>query len=404
MRERFESEQVTFFARLVETPSHTYARDDVEAAAQLIDAHMQGIGFTCVRVPDPEGRFADHRVYSPADLHPDAPAALCVGHIDTVFPRDTGFLTFERDDNVVRGPGVLDMKSGLTTVVFALEALAKVAPEHLAALPLRFVLNSEEEVGSPSSRELLARLAPQSSCALVFEGGRAEDKIITRRKGGGMFKFKVTGKAAHAGNHHAEGRNAIAALAHLIPHIEALTDYARGVTVNVGLVSGGTAKNTVPEFAECVVDTRFERVADADALVAQLHALADDPWAQATAMPEALRECTVELSGGVTRPPMEASEGAQRLRLAYEPHAAAAGLQTGEAPLQGGGSDANLLAAWGVPSIDGLGPFGKHFHRTDEFSHLDSLRMRTEALAAFLLESLPTLHDELWAARESSKP
>src|SRR5690606_36237980 len=139
-------------------------------------------------------------------------------------------------------------------------------------------------------------------------------------------------------------------------------DYARGVTVNVGVFEGGTAKNTVPERARCLIDARFVRGEDGPWLERSIAALAADPFAGLDGVPEKLRALVFTTQGGVTRPPMEASAGAQALRAAYERHAAAAGLGVGEAPLQGGGSDANLLAAAGVPSIDGLGPYGQHFH------------------------------------------
>ena len=381
--EAFETEQVPFFADLVGTPSHTKAPQDVEVAARKLDSALGQLGFVRRLVPDPDGVYADHRIYeSPAVT--DAPCLALVGHVDTVFPRSLGFLEFAREDDVVRGPGVLDMKSGLSCIVFALRALQQVDREAFNGLPVRFVCNSDEEVGSPSSHALFQDLAPRISEALVFEGGRDEDRVITRRKGGGMFVFEVTGRAAHAGIDHRSGINAIAAMGHLVRRLEALTDYDRGVTVNVGLIDGGTAKNTVPEHAEIIVDTRFLTVADADALVASLKALADDPWDDL--VPERLRSATVAMSGGVTRPPMEASNESQALRQRYERHAAAAGLGIGEAPLQGGGSDANLLSAYGVPCIDGLGPFGKFFHKPQEWSRLSSLRQRTEALARFLAE------------------
>jgi glutamate carboxypeptidase len=217
---------------------------------------------------------------------------------------------------------------------------------------------------------------------LVFEGGRAHDQVITCRKGGATFTLKVAGRAAHAGNDHASGVNAIHVLSLLVPRIEALTDYDRGVTVNVGLIEGGTAKNTVPDAAHCVIDARFERAADADAVVAALQGLAADPPLEGA--PDRLRQAEVTLSGGVTRPPMEATEASQQLRARYERWAALAGLGGGEAPRQGGGSDANLLAAHGVPTIDGLGPYGMYFHKPQEWSSLLSLRRRTRALAAFL--------------------
>ncbi|WAS97600.1 M20/M25/M40 family metallo-hydrolase [Nannocystis punicea] len=384
----FETEQVPLLQRLVDLPSHTYARDDVEIAAAALDEAAVAVGLTCTKIPDPSGRFADHRVYADPSVG-DGPSLALVGHIDTVFPRSLGFLSFRRDGDVARGPGVLDMKSGLTSVIFALRALRAVTPAR-ASVPVRFIVVSDEEVGSPSSAAMYRELAPRLTGALVFESGREGDTIVTRRKGGGLFTISVRGRAAHAGNNHHKGVNAIHALALLVDRVERLTDYSRGVTLNVGLIEGGTAKNTVPASAKCQVDARFETVADAQRVADFLAALQREPFAGLADVPERLREVVVEVSGGITRPPMEASAASQRLRGVYEPYAAACGLQVGECPLQGGGSDANLLAADGVPCVDGLGPYGQHFHETEEWCSLDSLRRRTAALACFLAEEAGT--------------
>jgi len=382
----FEAAQVSWIQRLVEMPSYTKARDDVAAAAELVDATAARLGLSVERHADPDAVYADHRVYATPAVTADDVTPALVGHIDTVFPRSLGFVAFSRDGDTIRGPGTLDMKSGLSIMFFALEALKAAHPERFDALKLRILMNADEEVGSPSSRGMIVGLAPKLSEALVFEAGRVEDRIVTARKGLGSWRLRVTGNAAHAGNRHAEGINAIHALALVIPRLEALTDYERGVTVNVGLIEGGTAKNTVPQEAHCVIDTRFIRKVDGDALVASLHALAIDPFAGIVGVPEKLRQAEFVLEGMVTRPPMEPTPAIQALRQRYEAHAAAAGLKTGEAPLQGGGSDANLLAAAGVPCIDGLGPWGRHFHKVEEWSSLDSLRRRTQALARYLLD------------------
>lgn len=382
----FEPEQVPWLQRLVEQPSHTHARDDVEAAFAQVDRTAAELGLRRELVDDPRGRFAAHRVYHGPRTGADDRALALVGHLDTVFPRSLGFLAFAREGDVVRGPGVLDMKSGLSAILFALRALRQVAADRFEALPLRFVCNSDEEVGSPSSAPLFARLAARTRAALVFEAGREGDRIVTRRKGGATVELEVRGRAAHAGNAHGQGVSAIHVLALLVPRIEALTDEARGVTVNVGLFSGGTAKNTVPDHAACTVDARFCAAADGRELVSALEQLARAPWSGAPPDPERLREATIELRGGITRPPLEAAPESQRLRASYERCAAAVGLGTGEAALQGGGSDANLLSAAGVPTIDGLGPFGRHFHEPTEWSSLDSLRRKTQALALFLLD------------------
>lgn len=392
--EAFEAAQVPLLRRLVDQPSHTLAKDDVEAAARILDAEAEALGLVIERVADPRGKFADHRVYrTPATRDEDRTLVL-VGHVDTVYPRSMGFLRMTRDDgpagpetgDAIRGPGVLDMKSGLTAMLFALRALRAAEPELWARLRLRLVCVSDEEVGSPSSAALYERLAPRLSAGLVFESGRVGDRIVTSRAGSGSFELVVRGRAAHAGNQHAQGINAIAVLARLVLAAEAITDYARGILVNVGIVSGGTAKNTVPDEARCVIDCRFLTVADAQEVVARMRALAADPFGDEPNVPERLREAKVELHGGIARPPMEVIEGTQALRLRYEAHAAAAGLQVGEAPRQGGGSDANLLAPLGVPCIDGLGPAGEHFHNPAEWSSLASLRRRTQALACLLAD------------------
>jgi glutamate carboxypeptidase len=394
--EAFEREQVPLLRRLVEQPSFTTARADVEAAAGLVDEAAAAVGLVAERWPDPNGVYADHRIYRSAATGPDDPSIALVGHVDTVFPRSLGFVAFARDDgpegpdtgDIVRGPGVLDMKSGLTVILCAIAALRRATPDAAGRLRVRFVCNTDEEVGSPSSEPMLHALAPKLTAALVFEAGRDADRIVTMRKGGGMFELVVHGRAAHAGNAHAQGINAIHALALLVPRIEAITDYARGITVNVGVIEGGTSKNTVPERASCLVDTRFDTGADAQHVIAALQAIARQPFAPRDWVPQKLRAVRAELIGGVTRPPMESGPGTARLRARYEACAADVGLAIGEAPRQGGGSDGNLLAAWGVPTIDGLGPWGKDFHQTTEHSSLASLRRRTQALACLLAQEL----------------
>ncbi len=390
--EAFESVQVPWLAAVVNQPSHTYARADVEAAAALVDAQARELGLVRTLHPDPDGKFADHRVYATPATGADDRALALVGHIDTVFPRALGFLEFRRDGDSVFGPGVLDMKSGISSVLFALRALRSAAPDIFAALRARVVVVSDEVVGSPSSHALYDALASKTTAGLVFESGRKQDLIVTARKGGGVYTITVHGKAAHAGNDHKAGVNAIHALALIVGRVEAMTEYSRGVTLNVGLIEGGTAKNTVPERASCQIDARFETVADSEQVAAALQALAHDPFAgiDPALVPERLRSVRVEVRGGVTRPPMEPIAASQRLRLRYEPYASALGLQVGEAKLQGGGSDANLLVALGVPCIDGLGPYGEYFHQTTEWCSLTSLRRRTAALAWFLAEQATT--------------
>ncbi len=323
-------------------------------------------GFDCQVVAS--ARYADHLVFGAGG----PPSIALVGHLDTVFPPGT-FEGYRRDGELRRGPGVLDMKSGLLVVAWALRAIVETGG---ALPPLRVVIVSDEEVGSPEGQGVIrAQIAGAEAC-LVFESGRAGDAIITRRKGTGMIRAVARGRAAHAGNAHAEGRNAIWSLARFVDAAEALTDYARGITVNVGTIRGGTSKNTVPAEAEDGVDLRFETVADANALVDSLRAIARE---------RALDGTTIELDGGVARLPMEATAASRALMERYAACARAAGLSASEAPLIGGGSDASTASAMGIASIDGLGPRGKGFHTHDEHIELATLIPKTAALASFLL-------------------
>jgi glutamate carboxypeptidase len=202
--------------------------------------------------------------------------------------------------------------------------------------------------------------------------------IITRRKGVGAMTVVAHGKAAHAGNNHKDGANAIWAIAKFVEAAQLQTNYARGVTVNVGQIVGGTSKNTVPERAECRLDLRYETVADAEALVSALRIAAD---AAAVAVPGV----TVEVTGGVSRLPLERTPASAALRDEYAACARAVGLGDGEAALLGGGSDANTVAPLGVPAIDGLGPRGLGFHTSHEYAELATFVPKAEALVRFLL-------------------
>src|SRR5262249_46376877 len=193
--------------------------------------------------PVPSARYADHWVFRTGGNARLPPGAL-IGHLDTVFP--PGKFARDRGGGAPRrGPGGLDMKGGLVVVAFALRGLAEASPGGLGALPpLRIVVVSDEEVGSPEGTQVIRRAIGGSAAALVFESGRAQDAIITRRKGTGNVSVVGQGKAAHAGNAHAEGKNAIWAVARWVDAAQQLTDYGPGVTVNVGTISAALRKHT----------------------------------------------------------------------------------------------------------------------------------------------------------------
>jgi glutamate carboxypeptidase len=236
---------------------------------------------------------------------------------------------------------------------------------------------SDEEVGSPEGQRVIGAAISGSSACLVFEAGRVGDAIITSRKGTGAMTATAHGRAAHAGNAHREGANAIWAVARLVDAVQKLTDYDRGVTVNVGRIAGGQSKNTVPDRAEAQLDLRFCTRADADHLVAAVRAEAEHAAASVPGT-------RIELHGGIARQPLERTEASGKLMAEYAACARAFGLGGEEAPLVGGGSDASTASALGIAAIDGLGPRGSGFHTKDELIEVASLVPKAQALAHFL--------------------
>jgi len=359
-------------AELVAINSFTENATGCTAVARRLDAALRGLAPELTGGPRPaSGARGEHLVYATAAA--GAPTLL-IGHHDTVFPPGT-FEGYRSDGVRAYGPGTLDMKGGLVVMAYALAALSRAGV--LAGVPLRVVSVADEEVGTPDGRGPLLEAAAGARAALVFESGRTGDLIITQRKGTGGVLARAHGKAAHAGNNLADGANAIWALARFIDRAQRLTDLARGTTVNVGRVSGGTSKNTVPAAAECGVDIRFVSPDAADTLMGALREAAAGAAAEVPGT-------SIELSGGVSRLPLTRSDAAVALKDAYAVHARAVGLGDGEAKLLGGGSDANTVAAVGVPAIDGLGPRGLGFHTHDEFIELASLVPKAEALARYL--------------------
>jgi glutamate carboxypeptidase len=297
---------------------------------------------------------------------------LIIGHHDTVFPPGH-FEGYHVSEGRGHGPGCFDMKGGLALVWGVLSTLA--ASQQLADVPLVVASVGDEEVGSLDSKPHLETLARSASCALVFESGRAQDRIVTRRRGVGTVRARAYGRAAHAGNAHAEGANAIWSLARWIDAVQGHTNYTAGVTVNVGLVNGGTSVNTVPEAAEASVDLRFESTEAAHALLDAL---------RESARSLALPGTRIELEGGIKRLPMEKTPASEALYHEYAACQAASGLGAEEQPLVGGGSDANTVSSVGLPAIDGIGPRGGGFHTTSEYVELDSFGPKAEALLRFI--------------------
>jgi glutamate carboxypeptidase len=342
----------------------------VNAVVAIVAAELTRVGLRVERVHSQAGH-GDHLFFESEADGARAPAFV-VGHTDTVFPPGT-FEGWRVDGGFGRGPGAFDMKGGIAVVLFALEALGEGGL--LPRVPLRGMLVSDEELGSPESQPLLRARAAGAECALGFESGRAYDLVVTRRKGTASLAVEAHGVAAHAGNEPEKGRSAIWALARFTDRAQQLSDPERGVSVNVGLFQGGTSRNTVPAHARAEVDLRFLTDADGDVLFGALARLAHE---------SAIEGTRLEVTPGGRRPPLVRTEASGAIAAEYGACQAAAGLGSGEAPLAGGGSDAATTAAAGVPSIDALGPRGSGFHTLEERIELATLVPKAEALVRFL--------------------
>jgi len=354
---------------LVKQGSFTQDPAGVARVVGLLEPELGAAGLVTERIPSE--RFGPHLAFRG---QADGPPVFLVGHTDTVFPPGT-FEGWAVEGDQVVGPGVFDMKGGLVVMLFGLAAARRAGL--LERVPVAGLLVSDEEVGSPDSQPHLRRLAQGARAALCFESGRAGDLLVTRRKGTAAVKVTTHGLAAHAGNEHEKGRNAIWALCRFVDRAQGLTDRARGVTVNVGTIRGGSTKNTVPDRAECEVDLRFLTKEDGEGLIRSL----EEAAATAAASVDGT---SVEVSRTAWRDPLTRTEASAALAAAYGAAQSACGLGQGEAALMGGGSDACTTGALGIPSIDGLGPRGQGFHTHQETADLGSLVPKAQAFLRWL--------------------
>jgi glutamate carboxypeptidase len=304
-----------------------------------------------------------------------AQPVMLLGHYDTVYPLDTlASMPCLLADDKLSGPGVLDMKSGIALMLHAIAALK----DWYGALPrsVTVLLVSDEEVGSESSRAITEAIAKKTAAVLVLEPSSGlEGAVKTARKGVGEYQVKVSGKASHAGLDFQKGVNAIVELARQIEKITGFTDLKRGLTVNVGTISGGSRTNVVPAQAAARVDVRIARLRDAAGIDRKMHRLR--PFD---------RRCKLEVTGGINRPPMERTDGVAALYGKAVTIARELGWKLGEAAV-GGGSDGNFTAGLGIPTLDGLGAVGDGAHASQEYVLISELPRRA-ALVASLIEAV----------------
>jgi len=349
----------------IESPS--YDSEAVNRMADRVQHDMGSIGAHVERIPGIDG-FGD-LLKARTPWGGDGPGILVLSHIDTVHPIGSieEILPVRREEDRVYGPGIYDMKGGAYLAYYAYRHLVRKGLE--TSLPITFLYIPEEEVGSPTSREIIEREALNNKYVLVTEPAREGGKIVTSRKGVADLHLTVKGRPAHAGARHEDGRSAIKEMAKQILRLEEMTDYERGITFNVGMIEGGTGINVVP--AQCTVHVDM-RVPDEDTAKEMCE------WVLGLTAIDA--DVTLEVSGGMNRPPYNKDEKITALFEHAKTLATEIGFELEDVVKTGGGSDGNFTAALGVPTLDGLGADGYGAHSDYEHIYYSSLEPRTKLL------------------------
>lgn len=348
----------------VESPSHDAAA--VNAMVDVVARDMNETGAEIERIPGRDD--CGDILIARAPWGQGKPGILVLSHTDTV--HSIGVLAdknpWRREGDKVFGPGIYDMKAGAYIAHYAYRHLVREGGT--TALPITFLYVPDEEIGSRTSREIIEREAGNNKYVLVTEPARDGGKVVTARKGMVNFIVRATGLPSHAGSRHNEGHSAIREMAHLILEIEAITDYEREITVNVGVVKGGTRPNVVP--AECVVevDMRIPDMESANECIARMQGLqAVNP------------NVAVEVETDIERTPYVKDEGIRKLFSQARELASEIGFELKDLKT-GGCSDGNFTAALGIPTLDGLGADGAGGHTHHEHIYFSSLEPRTKLM------------------------
>lgn len=365
-----QDEMVAYLVALARLESPTDVPESQGPVQAMLTDSLDALGFRVRRIP---GRgCGDHLWAVPQGRSSGAPAQLLIGHTDTVWPVGTlETMPVEVDGDIVRGPGTFDMKAGLTQMIFALKAIGDLGLTP-PATPVLFI-NSDEETGSPDSRRWVGMAARRVRRAFVPEPALGDvGRLKTARRGVAQYLVTVQGKAAHSGLDPLDGASAIQELAHMIQEIHALSDHDRGISVNVGVVRGGTRINVIAAGAEAEVDVRMLRTSDWEGVDVAIRGI------------EAITPGTsVEITGGLMAPPMEKTPRNRRLWA----QARAAGERLGiplEEETSGGGSDGNTTSQH-TATLDGLGAVGDGAHADHEHLSIRYLVERTALLAELLM-------------------
>jgi glutamate carboxypeptidase len=358
---------------MVDIDSGSYNKPGIDAVGAVIRRFLEGHGLAVEVLP--QHRHGDClRATIPGQGSGNAGGNIVLmGHRDTVFPDgETSRRPFTVRDGIAYGPGVADMKAGLTMNCFLLAAFARFGG---APAPLVGLFTGDEEIGSPEGRPVIETEARRARAVFNSEPGRVSGNVVTGRKGGVFMAFRITGKAAHSGGNFSEGISAIEELARKIQAIHALTDLDRGITLNVGLVTGGQSVNTVAPWAEGQIDLRYVDPHDKTDVMARIGAIIDRSHVPGT-------RAELAIKGEFL--PLTQNPAARRLFELYVDAAAASGYRT-DGEFTGGCADSGFTAAAGAPTICAVGPVGGNAHSPEEFLRIDSLVPRAQACARAIL-------------------
>ncbi len=365
-----QDEMIAYLQQLVLAESPSSVPDSQAMVMTILFESLQELGFDVRIIPG--RRTGGHILAHYKNKAGNAGAQLLLGHCDTVWPIGTlKDMPFCIEYNTISGPGVYDMKGGLTQMIFALKAIAEFNLEY--QLPPVIFINSDEELGSIESGQQIERLAPEMSRVFVLEPSLGlEGKLKTARKGVGRFDIVVNGRAAHAGLEPEKGVSAVLELALLIQKLFAMNDQERGISVNVGTIEGGLRPNVIAPQSKAVVDVRVPSMT-----------YAQDIEEAILGLQPITPGITLEISGSISRPPLERTMANQALWSMAKKLGADMGLALEEA-MAGGGSDGNITSQF-TATLDGLGAVGDGAHARHEFIFIDKMIERTILLALLLL-------------------
>lgn len=371
--------------RLAEINSGTFHLEGLHKVAEILRHEFASLGCEQAVMPvAPMERINDKGNAEEKPLgpvlrfwkRPDAPQqVILIGHMDTVFPHDHNFQNVTKTGgDILNGPGVADMKGGIAIMLWGLKAFEQLAEAE--NLGWEILLTSDEEIGSPGSGEIIEQIAKKHTIGLVFEPAMDDNGTLAgQRKGSGKFTLVMRGKAAHAGRHFNEGKNAICKIAEYITKIDALNGKREGVTINIGIIHGGEAMNIVPDCCVCHIDIRVPSNEDADWVSNNLNQIIQSINTETG--------YKIELHGSFERKPKILD--VNMLKLYNLVKTVGEGIaQHIEWKPSGGCCDGNILAAMGIPNVDTLGPRGGKIHSEQEYIIIPSLVERARLLTGIL--------------------